>query len=917
MKKLFPLLIVLLMLINLGVASIAGFAFSASSGEEEATDEHNHSRSARYDQTSPSIYDPSNVYYLVCPTVRSTIQFLKGVPYISDGSDPDLNKRPMINGAIYAYPWPAGSMKPAKLIYNQSFTGNPFISLVINSLTTRDKTFIVTLGIDTNDQYDPHSPTSLEHRCEFPPYQTTGEVTQDDPTMEEELYEAYGTWQGGTPPSVIQKGRVILEVSQTGPIGEEAITYCGFNFKSSWIASPYMHTDLIPRAKINSTYLDQGFPPAEPIAVGERVFFDGVDSYDPNDDLNGNEKIDGFEIDRLRYQWSWGDGTSTNFANDNRRASHVYSSASIPLTAEYKEFYVNLTVMDDQGHTDQDSTKVRIYRGNQSPEILSLKINGIEQLTTNPQQVRSILDRSITVWFTTIATDKDGDDITYYWDFDADGEFDIIGNTAVASTVPYVFSEPGFNVGKHEIKLKVSDGTLAPDKSASCFIYLERNIYPMAVVKARREFDSRFYSESILVKLNQLITFYSNESYDPDNNPGFDIDNDNQTDFQLKFRWTFNKYDPSATSGWITETEYSYSYISPGNYQYEVTLDVDDGVNISTSMPFLVKINVRPLAKIVIDSESYNIRGNFEMHRPIYFNGSSSYDPNGDDILNYTWMIGTGDNAVIRYGEIMAYTFTEPGEHTASLAVYDGEFWSTQYSVKVDLPELPDPPTPRYTVYPLMVNTSELVNFDASETTDPDSDQKDLTFKWYFGDGGYKSLEVNKTTHRYTSPGTYKVTLEVEDETGRSANISKVIVTVKNRPPHAKIKQLNPVDVGESVQVSAADSSDDDGEIVRYIWYFGDGSDEITGNTSHIQVNHSWKKPGTYTIELTVQDDQGGTSETSIQIKVKEEDGGKGGFGGLTQEETNTLIAGAIITIIVVVVIIIVVVVLIRTRENI
>ena len=135
--------------------------------------------------------------------------------------------------------------------------------------------------------------------------------------MEEELYEAYGTWEGAPPPTVITNARVVFEITMTSPNGNPALLYCGFDHKVSWFAIRYMHTELLPHANIVEESKNQGFIELgkDRILAGERVFFDASASFDPLDDLNRNEKIDHNvgEIDRLKYKWDWGDGSSTKF----------------------------------------------------------------------------------------------------------------------------------------------------------------------------------------------------------------------------------------------------------------------------------------------------------------------------------------------------------------------------------------------------------------------------------------------------------------------------------------------------------------------------------------------------------------------------------------------------------------------------
>jgi PKD repeat protein len=57
---------------------------------------------------------------------------------------------------------------------------------------------------------------------------------------------------------------------------------------------------------------------------------------------------------------------------------------------------------------------------------------------------------------------------------------------------------------------------------------------------------------------------------------------------------------------------------------------------------------------------------------------------------------------------------------------------------------------------------------------------------------------------------------------------------------------------GLAIAVDAAESEDPDGSIVAYDWRFGDGT---TGEG--VTASHTYSRPGTYTVSLTVTDDAG------------------------------------------------------------
>ncbi len=67
-----------------------------------------------------------------------------------------------------------------------------------------------------------------------------------------------------------------------------------------------------------------------------------------------------------------------------------------------------------------------------------------------------------------------------------------------------------------------------------------------------------------------------------------------------------------------------------------------------------------------------------------------------------------------------------------------------------------------------------------------------------------------------------------------------------------------------AVTVSAAASSDSDGEIVEYVWDFGDGT-SAEGRTA----DHTYAEPGSYTVTLAVKDDRGAESFTTAQTPVE------------------------------------------------
>jgi hypothetical protein len=100
---------------------------------------------------------------------------------------------------------------------------------------------------------------------------------------------------------------------------------------------------------------------------------------------------------------------------------------------------------------------------------------------------------------------------------------------------------------------------------------------------------------------------------------------------------------------------------------------------------------------------------------------------------------------------------------------------------------------------------------------------------------------------------------------------------VANHPPRARAGCPTyspgepPADihwVGESISFRASGSSDEDGEIVSFLWELGDGN-AAEGD----RVRYAYEEPGTYEVCVTVTDDDGATDTDccTVDILPKEE----------------------------------------------
>lgn len=171
---------------------------------------------------------------------------------------------------------------------------------------------------------------------------------------------------------------------------------------------------------------------------------------------------------------------------------------------------------------------------------------------------------------------------------------------------------------------------------------------------------------------------------------------------------------------------------------------------------------------------------------------------------------------------------------------------------------------------PYSVKLGQSVIFDGSQSGDPDG--QIIFYRWNFGDGSSEILD-QAPRHMYSDPGTYKVTLTVVDNSGRSAIANSTITVLSevyvNSQPIAVFNAPSSVFVGAETYFDASASNDTDGTIIGYRWDFnGDGTfDTDWLNTTGITTTFS--SVGSSIVTLEVKDDGNAIGSFSSTIAVK------------------------------------------------
>ena len=159
-------------------------------------------------------------------------------------------------------------------------------------------------------------------------------------------------------------------------------------------------------------------------------------------------------------------------------------------------------------------------------------------------------------------------------------------------------------------------------------------------------------------------------------------------------------------------------------------------------------------------------------------------------------------------------------------------------------------------------------SFDASNSTDADDDDDQLSYAWDFGDGTTGSGA--KISHSYPDNGNYIVKLTVTDPRG-GAGTSTSVVTVSNANPTVIIGSSGPIPSGAtySLQGGFGDVGQADSPWSYSInWGDGFSSSATTSSEGALGGTHQYFTAGTYIVTLSVTDKDGGSGSASTTVQV-------------------------------------------------
>lgn len=239
-------------------------------------------------------------------------------------------------------------------------------------------------------------------------------------------------------------------------------------------------------------------------------------------------------------------------------------------------------------------------------------------------------------------------------------------------------------------------------------------------------------------------------------------------------------------------------------------------------------------------------------------------DPDGDPLAIAALGLPAHGTAAIA-GHEVSYTPAENynGTDVFTYTVSDGHGGLDIAAVQVSIAPVNDPPAVTVTGPAAPVAEGAPAAFSGSYLDPGLGAALAVTITWDFGDGGTATGTL-APTHVYADNGVYTATLTIVDEYG-AAGSDSAHVTVFNVAPSVDAGPDQTVAAGALASFAGVFTDPGALDTHTIAWDFGDGA-VITGT---LAPSHAYLAPGTYTVTLTITDDDGGVGSDTLVVTVE------------------------------------------------
>ena len=471
--------------------------------------------------------------------------------------------------------------------------------------------------------------------------------------------------------------------------------------------------------------------------------------------------------------------------------------------------------------TDDSGKLLPIYfrEGQPSPVIVPKRPLVVKEPPLKQPKAKKYLPLKCNkfVFDATRSYDPDDQDLSFHWDF---GD----GATSTKAVTTHVYDKGG----EYLVLLTVVD-----DSGLECNTdEISQKVFVNTTPRAD-------FAVTNSACINQKITLDASSTVD-------------ETPGEMVYFWDFG--DGTTGLGKTVKKAYQKGGV------YKVSLTVNDSFDTNCSIDVVektIRINTPPQASAGEDI-SLCLESQDEKYR-VRFDAGGSKDSDGDRLVYY-WNFGDGNKAE---GRAVSHIYQKAGQYRVNLTVDD--FSGTNCSVNSDSL------TVDLNRSPLVDAGSDIsacratpVTFSGSVSSEGGC--SDCSYVWNFGGGTI--VEGLQAEHSYDKGGLYNVAFTANDGKDTPCSESTGILKANiNSAPSVNLKGQKLGCLAEAFSFDASASRDPDGDRLKYLWNFGDG----TIREDKAKVTHKYSRGGRYKVEVIANDQRKlpcSTSSDSFEVRV-------------------------------------------------
>ncbi len=615
--------------------------------------------------------------------------------------------------------------------------------------------------------------------------------------------------------------------------------------------------------------------------VGDEFEFNATQSTDPDGDP-------------LLFSWTFGD----NMATTGEAVTHVYNTPGL--------YVVTLTANDQRGGTDTAQYGVHI---NAPPQFVSTPITSTledEQYTYNATATDAdghVLTYSLISKPLGMAIDQATGTVTWTPENSAVGTHSIRiqaddsnGRTALQDYTlevvntndrPVITSTPGESVDEgntYTYNVIASDVDVGDVLSYS----LGQSTVGMSINSTTGEITWETDHEDIgtygvSVRVEDQAGGFAIQDFDLTVNelpwpPEFISTPDLTANEDEEYTYTAEATDQNAADNLtyalisgpegiaINETSGYLTWI-PTNGQVgsnEITLQVSDG-SLTDEQTFTIEVTNTNDAPTITSTAPIQAQVEVE-----YTYNVEAEDVDVGDVLTYSLTQGSGNATINSLTGVLSWTpaAAEEGEQQLGVRVEDnnGVFDEQTFTVTVQL----QPEPPEFTSTPVVTALEDETYTYQASATDPNQDP--LTFALVSGPEGMSVSEEGLVQFIPTNSqvGTHAIILSVTD--GLHTVNQEYTLTVNNVNDDPVITSSPIIEVSEGASYQyTVEASDEDGDVLTYQLVTGPQGMTINGGTGEILWQDDGSRSDGETVEVEVEDGNGGVASQSWTIAIVED----------------------------------------------